>query len=88
MRVHNHKTGTPRQRRFFVLFVCFVDNQIHLQFIRENPCSSVAKKTSLIRGSPQQLPGGPRPLTPDPSPPAGARGGLSFQLGGEVRRRG
>ena len=35
---------TPRQRRFFALFVCFVDNQMPLRFIRENPCSSVAQK--------------------------------------------
>jgi len=34
----------PRQRQCFVLFVCFVDYQIPLRFIRENPCSSVAKK--------------------------------------------
>jgi hypothetical protein len=50
MRAYTITKKTPRQRRFFALFVCFVDNQMPLPFIRENPCSSVAKKTLLIRG--------------------------------------
>jgi len=42
-----------------------------LWFIRENPCSSVAKKhpaSVLIRGSAQQLPGGLHPSPPAPLP--------------------
>ena len=51
-----------------------------LRFIRENPCSSVARKTPLIRlirGLEPRLPGGPSPFTPGPSPLSGARGASS-----------
>jgi hypothetical protein len=55
-----------------------------LRFIRENPCSSVARKTPLIRlirGLEPRLPRGPSPLTPGPSPLSGARGAMWGCLG-------
>ncbi len=51
MRAYTTTKKAPHHKQCFVLFVCFVDYQIPLQLIRENPCSSVAKKTPLIRGS-------------------------------------
>ena len=80
---HSCPFVVPKHRLLFVPFGVFrgptPPTTSPLRFIRENPCSSVARKTPLIRlirGLEPRLPRGPSPLTPGPSPLSGARGAM------------
>jgi len=88
IRVHSCSFVVQKHRLLFVPFGVFrgpiPPTTSPLRFIRENPCSSVARKTPLIRlirGLEPRLPRGPSPLTPGPSPLPGARGAMWGCLG-------
>jgi hypothetical protein len=79
IRVHSWFRTPPPFRSLSCLSWTNPTHHSPLRFIRENPCSSVARKTPLIRlirGLEPRLPRGPSPLTPGPSPLPGARGAM------------
>ena len=88
IRAHSCSFVVQKHRLLFVPFGVFrgpiPPTTSPLRFIRENPCSSVARKTRLIRlirGLEPRLPVCPSPLTPGPSPLPGARGAMWGCLG-------
>ena len=75
IRAHSCSFVVQKHRLLFVPFGVFrgpiPPTTSPLRFIRENPCSSVARKTPLIRlirGLEPRLPGGLHPSPPAPLP--------------------